>query len=47
MTELLMYILFLNTISETAVAEDAVTEECKTSWLSIVCGHSCGWFKIR
>jgi hypothetical protein len=28
------------------VAEDAVIEECKTSWLSTVPGHSCGWFKI-
>jgi hypothetical protein len=46
MTELSMKFLSLNTVSETAVAEDAVTEECKTSWLSIVRGHSCGWFKI-
>jgi hypothetical protein len=41
-----MNILFLNPVSETGVAEDAVIEECKTSWLSTVPGHSCGWFKI-
>jgi hypothetical protein len=46
MTELLMNILSPDTVSQTAVAEDAVTEECKTSWLSNVCGHSSGWFKI-
>lgn len=41
-----MKFLSLNTVSEIAVAEDDVTEDCKTSWLSIVRGHSCGWFKI-
>jgi len=46
MTELLMKFLSLNNVSKTALAEDAVTEDCKTSWLSIVCGHSSGWFKI-
>jgi len=41
-----MNILSLDAVSETAVAEGAFIEECKTSWFSSVCGHSCGWFKI-
>lgn len=41
-----MKFLSLNTVSKTAVAEDDVTEDCKTSWPSIERGHSCGWFKI-